>query len=196
MVTNFQQTLAQGQVGESLISRYLRSKGWLIFPAYEKEIDNGKGPRLFLPYGMPKAELVAPDLQGLKYRKVGIPEIRWFEAKSKSTATFYRKKQRWQTGIDKRHYQDYVRVQEVSSCAVWLLFLQENNAHNNAPDGVAPCPTGLFGCPITQHWSDDGWYIRDGKRYDMVYWGIEELKLIAPLSDVLTANQSIVIAAS
>lgn len=186
MVTSptFQQKLAEGQIGESLIARYLRSLGWMILPVYEKEIENGKGPRLFLPYGLPEQDLIAPDLQGMKYQK-----IRWFEAKTKNTASFYKKKWRWQTGIDKRHWQDYRRVQDITNCPVWLLFLQQDKVDNNAPPNVEPCPTGLFGCPVTQYWSDDGWYYRDGRRYDMVYWGIEELKRLATLADVLAASK-------
>ncbi len=177
MVTSatFQEALTFGQIGESLIARYLRSLGWMILPVYEKEIDNGKGPRLFLPYGYPEKELIAPDLQGMKRQ-----QVRWFEAKHKNACTYYRKKQRWQTGIDKRHYQDYRRVQEVTEWPVWLLFLQR---------GESPCPTGLFGCPITQPISDDGWYFRGDKRYDMVYWAISDLKLIATLAEVLAASK-------
>lgn len=183
MVAPFETRLEEGQIGESLISRYLRSKGWAILPVYEKEIDNGKGPRLFLPYGHPEEELIAPDLQGMKCQKV-----HWFEAKSKNTATFYRKKQRWQTGIDKRHYNDYKRVQVVTKYPVWLLFLQSDNVVNNAPPGADPCPTGLFGCPISQSYADDGWYWRDNRRYDMVYWAIDDLKKLATLADVLKAS--------
>lgn len=152
----------------------------MLLPVYEKEIDTGKGPRLFLPYGLPERELIAPDLQGIKHQ-----QVRWFEAKSKNTASYFRKKQRWQTGIDKRHYQDYRRVQDVSNYPVWLLFLQRDVIDNNAPADVEPCPTGLFGCPVTQAIADDGWYFRDGKRFDMVYWAIKDLKKIATLDEVL-----------
>jgi hypothetical protein len=182
----FQQKLAFGQIGESLIARYLRSRGWSILPVYEKEIDNGKGPRLFLPYGYPETELIAPDLQGMKYQKV-----QWFEAKHKSAATFYRKKWRWQTGIDKRHYLDYKRVQEITTYPVWLLFLQRESACNNAPLNVPSCPTGLYGCPITQLYSDEGYYDRGGKRYYMVYWGVQELKKLASLEEVLQKSECV-----
>jgi len=48
----------------------------------EREIENGKGPRLFLPYDLPETELIAPDLLGMRKR-----QIHWIEAKSKGTAT-------------------------------------------------------------------------------------------------------------
>jgi|SRR5260221_170339 len=186
MVTSatFQQKLAEGQIGESLIARYLRSRGWMILPVYEKEIDNGKGPRLFLPYDLPERELIAPDLQGMKYR-----QIRWFEAKTKNAASYYRKKGRWQTGIDKRHYQDYLKVQSITKWPVWLLFLQRFAIATNAPVGTPSCPTGLYGCPITQPIADDGWFDRDGKRYYMVYWAIDDLKKLATLAEVIAISE-------
>lgn len=187
MVSTFREKLNFGHIGESLIARYLRHMGYVVLPAYEKEIDNGKGPRLFLPLWAEDAELITPDLQAIRNQ-----QIRWIEAKHKNMATFYRKKWRWQTGIDKRHYEDYLKVQKITAWPVWLLFLQETPLETNAPPDVEPCPTGLFGCPITQPFSDDGWFYRGNKRFDMVYWGIkEDLKLIAPLDAVLDASRSI-----
>jgi hypothetical protein len=182
LTTPFQQTLAQGQIGEGLIACYLRKRGWTILPVYEKEIDNHKGPRLFLPYG--ETELIAPDLLGMKGQ-----QIRWFEAKSKGTATFYRKKWEWQTGIDKRLYCHYKQVQELTTWPVWLLFLQHNTVANNAPVDADPCPTGLYGCPINQQYSNEGYYDTPGKRHNMVYWSIADLRKLAPLVDVLSASE-------
>lgn len=179
-VTYFHEALTFGQIGESLIARFLRQKGWMILPIYEKEIDNGKGPRLFLPYGHPETELIAPDIQALRNR-----QVRFFEAKHKSAATYYRIKKRWQTGIDLRHYQDYLKVQAYTQCPVWLLFLQREAAISNATSDAPPCPTGLYGCPITQKISDNGFYMRNGRRYDMVYWAIQDLKSLATLEEVL-----------
>lgn len=181
----FHRQLARGLMKESLIVRFLRNRGWAILPPYEKEVDDGKGPRLFLPFGLDDTELIAPDIQAFRDR-----QVRWFEVKDKSTGTYFRKNRRWQTGIDRRCYQDYVKVQKITKWPVWLLFLQGEATITNAPAGVKPCPTGLFGCPITQPYSDDGWYTRKGRRYDMVYWGIEDLRLLATLQEVLDGSAS------
>lgn len=188
MVVNdddFQRKLVFGQIGESLIARFLRSRRWIINPCYEKEINNGKGPRLFLPFGADDTQLITPDIQAMRDR-----QVRWFDVKHKSACTYYRKNHRWQTGIDRRHYQDYLKVQKYTQWPVWLLFLQREATITNAPPEVQACPTGLFGCPITLPYSDDGWYTRDGRRYDMVYWGIEDLKLLATLQEVLDGATS------
>jgi hypothetical protein len=181
----FQRRLAFGQVGESLIARFLRSRKWIVNPCYEKKIDNGKGPRLFLPFGANESMLITPDIQAMRDR-----QVRWFDVKHKSTGTYFRKNSRWQTGIDRRHYLDYVKVRKLTQWPVWLLFLQRESTITNAPPDVEPCPTGLFGCPITQPYSDTGWYTSKGRRYDMVYWGIEELKPLATLQEVLDGAAS------
>jgi hypothetical protein len=181
-IQTFQAKLERGQIAEGLVAIWLRSQGWTLLPIYEKEIDNGKGPRLFLPYDVPEKELIAPDLLAMRDGKT-----RWYEAKSKAAATFYRRKWRWQTGIDKKHYLDYKRVKDITSWQVWLLFLQLDNSHNNAPLGVEPYPAGLYACPVTKPYSDEGSFTRDGKRYEMVYWGLEELQRVATLKEVLAA---------
>lgn len=191
MVANrdrFDETLPFGQMGESLIAKYLRRHGYSIFPAYEKEIDNGKGPRIFLPYGYSVQELITPDMLAKRERRT-----LWIEAKHKSAATFYRKKQRWQTGIDKRHYLDYLQVEKVTGWPVRLLFLQRLSVITNAPLDVEPCPTGLYACSITCPVSDEGYYHErmTGRRYDMVYWAIDTLKKLATLEDVLSERSHV-----
>jgi hypothetical protein len=178
--TTFEQKLERGQIAEGLVARYLRKEGWCLLPVYEKQIDNGKGPRIFLPHGLPESELIAPDLLGMRGQ-----QIQWIEAKSKGTATYYRIKQRWQTGCDKRHYENYKRVQAVTTWPVYLMFLQLDNAESNAPWGAPPCPTGLFCCPISHPPSDEGVYWRNGKPFPMVYWALSDLKKLASLKEVL-----------
>ncbi len=179
---DFDSMLPFGQMGESLIAKYLRRLGYIILPAYEKEIDNGKGPRIFLPYGYSPKELITPDMLA-KRRRLTL----WIEAKHKSAATFYRKKQRWQTGIDKRHWIDYLQVEKVSGWPVHLLFLQRLAVITNAPPDVEPCPTGLYACSITCPISDEGYYFNrfTGKRNEMVYWAMSALRKLASLDEVM-----------
>jgi len=178
---NFDEMLPFGQMGESLIAKYLRKLGYIILPAYEKEIDNGKGPRIFLPYGYPVKELITPDMLARREKRT-----LWVEAKHKSAATFYRKKQRWQTGIDKRHWFDYLQVEKVTGWPVQVVFLQRLSIITNAPPNVEPCPTGLYTCRITCTISDEGYYIDrlSGRRYEMVYWAVKDLRKIASLEEV------------
>jgi len=111
-VPQFADNLAFGQIGESAIARWLRRRGSSVLPAYEKEINSGKGPRLFTP----DAQLVTPDL-------FIFPWLEFIEAKHKSVFTWYHRSRKWCTGIDLHHYRDYLKTQQQTKRRVWLLFL-------------------------------------------------------------------------
>ena len=74
--------------------------------------------------------------------------IIWVEAKTKSGFTWYRKTQEWLTGIDLRHFNDYVEVAKETKAPVWLMFLQEGKATKDQPEGLVN-PAGLYGQWIT-----------------------------------------------
>jgi hypothetical protein len=171
----FQQNLAFGQQAESAIARWLRAKGRYVLPVYDIEYVTGKGPRLFSPTG----QIIAPDLVSIRGGKVA-----WVEAKHKTVFSWYRKAGCWETGIDLRHYLDYLRVAQECSLPVWLLFLHRS-AVPSVEDrrwGCPPeCPTGLYGQEIAvlriseSHRSD-----RHGAT-GMVYWAAESLLRLATL---------------
>lgn len=177
-VNDFDRTLAFGKIGESLISRWLQGRGHLVFPAYEKEIGEGKGPQLFSSAG----DLVLPDLLTFK-----AGAVRWFEAKHKTCFTWHRLSRRWTTGIDLRHYGEYQEVQHRTGTPVWLMFWHpkaEPSSGDMAHGCPAQCPTGLFGNDLSvlvnceSHRSD-----RHG-RSGMVYWAHENLRLMAHAWDL------------
>jgi hypothetical protein len=174
----FEQNLASGQLGESLISRWLQGRGHAVFPAYQIEHQTGKGPQMFAASG----DMVLPDLLAFRSGK-----IRWFEAKHKTCFTWHRISGRWTTGIDLRHYHEYQEVAHRTSLSVWLLFFHPKSepSKSDLAHGCPPfCPTGLFGNDISvlteceSHRSD-----RHG-RTGMVYWAHESLRLIAPAKDL------------
>lgn len=174
----FEQKLAQGRVGEGAISKWLQGRGHSVFPAYEIEKHSGKGPQLFASSG----DLVLPDL--LAFRA---GEIRWFEAKHKTCFTWHRISGKWTTGIDLRHYDEYQAVAARTGLPVWLLFLHpkaEPSAADREHGCPDTCPTGLFGndldvlAKVESHRSD-----RHG-RSGMVYWAVDQLRLVAPASEV------------
>jgi len=177
-VGSFEQNLATGQMGESLISRWLQGRGHAVFPAYQIEHQTGKGPQLFAKSG----DLVLPDL--LAFRG---GEVRWFEAKHKTCFTWHRISGRWTTGIDLRHYHEYQEVAHRTSLPVWLLFFHpksqpdQRDIRHGCP---SQCPTGLFGNDIaklveTENHRSDKW----GKS-GMVYWAKDSLRLIAEAHEV------------
>jgi len=117
-MNTFERQLAFGKAGESLIANWLKRRGYLVLPIYEKEISEGKGPQVFSAHG----DLIAPDLLAFGRES---DKVWWIEAKHKSAFSWHRMSGRWVTGIDLEHYQDYLQIQRLSPWPVWLLFLAE-----------------------------------------------------------------------
>ena len=181
-MSRFSDDLVFGRFAESLLCNWLRHRcGYTVIPAYEIETPQHKGPRVFTP----NQELVSPDALGIKGK-----DIRWFECKHKSVFTWFRKSKTWQTGIDKNHFEQYLKVDEHFGWQVWLLFLHESSTPNQLDVGhcPGPCPTGLYGGEISQlaacihHESD-----RHG-RHGMVYWNESSLRWIASAESVHKAS--------
>jgi len=169
---SFQSSLDYGKAGESAIALWLRRRGFCVLPVYEKVIDEGKGPQLYMTDG----SLIAPDLLAFNGSKTY-----WIEAKHKTAFSWHRISERWVTGIDLRHYQDYCQVDDQTPWPVWLLFLHDGG---QAKDSPANSPSGLFGhtlAHLRQHenhrssrWGTSG----------MVYWAYQTLRLVATLEEV------------
>lgn len=170
----FNQKIQVGAIGQSKIAKWFCGRGGLVLPVYEKEIDDGKGPRLFMMDG----ELIAPDM--LVFNK---GKIYWIEAKHKSVFSWHRISGRWVTGIDVRHYNDYLQIAELLSYPVWLMFLHQNSflLDRNEP---YPCPTGLFGEDINVLRSKENHRSSLYGKEGMVYWAHSNLKRLATLEEV------------
>lgn len=173
---NFQTYLATGQVGESRIARWFQHRGFSVLPVYEKELHTGKGPRLFTPHG----QRIALDM--FVFSGSG-RQAAWIEAKHKSVFSWHRKTGQWVTGIDLRHYQDYLRIADETPWPVFLLFLHAQDRMDRR-DEPWPCPTGLFGGPLQdlrrrEHHRDMRWGASG-----MVYWAHGTLHQYATLAAV------------
>lgn len=180
----FKEKLAFGFIGESEIAHWLRRRGFTVMPAYEKELNTGKGPRIFAP----NDEIIAPDMLAIRPSNVaaGTWVQRWVEAKTKHVFSWHRISGYWTTGIDIRHYTDYCYFQDMYRHSIWVLFLHLSDAPDPRDIPYCPphCPTGLFGAPLRRlrhcesHRSDK--YGRSG----MVYWRCDDLILLATLAEV------------
>lgn len=167
---SFEEHLAQGRLTESAIVRWLRSKGHGVITVYEIEHHTGKGPR----YLAPANTYVAPDI--LAFTKDG--PVLWVEAKHKTVFSWHRITGRWVTGIDKRHYGEYLKVAEHSGLDVYIMFYHQSeipdsrDLQNGCPFN---CPVGLFGQRLeylsrninhtSDRWGSSG----------MVYWAHKTL---------------------
>lgn len=166
---SFVKQLAVGQVGESAISKWLQSEGFTVLPAYEIEQQHFKGPRLFTA----ELDLIAPDMLVFNARKV-----LWVEAKTKSAFTWHRISQTWQTGIDRRHWLDYVRVDQQTPWRVWVLFLHRAGVlAKDTPIGMTS-PSGLFGNSVEILARSIHHESENHGPSGMVYWQVGTLKKI------------------
>lgn len=186
---NFAEKLSIGKVGESLIARYMMSRGHSVLPVYEIEKSTGKGPQLFAS----NDSMVAPDM--LIFTTGGAMFV---EAKHKSVFTWHRVSRQWTTGIDLRHYGDYLRVAKKTQLPVWLMFYHRESTpdprdlQHGCPN---ECPTGLFGGELfdlvidENHRSQpfnparESGFVGHGKS-GMVYWKESSLKRIASTAQV------------
>lgn len=179
-LNGFAERLGQGKTGESAIACFWRSRNNCVLPVYEKEINEGKGPRLFGPSG----EHIAPDM-------LVLPVVEWVEAKNKKVWTWHRRTQKWTTGIDLNHYQGYQETQRESGRRVWLSFLHncsQPDRRDVAQGCPQICPTGLFVGSLdylvrNENHRHDNW-----GRHGMVYWAAESLKKIATVQEVEQAT--------
>lgn len=193
---SFERALQFGKVAEGLIAAWLQSRGNAILPAYEIEKSSGKGPQLFCADG----DFVAPDM--LVFTANG---IRWIEAKHKTHFTWHRVTGRWTTGIDMRHYHDYLMVEKQTKLPVWLMFFHSGSkpSDEDAKHGCPPeCPTGLFAGKLfdliitENHRSPRFDPSRVGLvghgRSGMVYWAPDAFKLLATCDEVRSATAALV----
>lgn len=182
-MSSFSRQLGFGKIGESAIAKWLmRARQYNVLPVYEKEIHEGKGPTLFTL----TKQLIAPDL--FCFRDAGeSTDVRWIEAKTKSAFTFHRISGRWVTGIDLRHYNDYLEVASLSKIPVYLMFLHLDGVAKDTPDGKSS-PTGLF-CGSLKFLSEhENHRHSNWGKSGMVYWAHETLTRIATLEEINAAT--------
>ena len=172
---SFENTLSEGLAGESVITRWLNQQGCHVLPAYEVSQNRGKGPRLFTA----SEQLIAPDLLCLNDTKVF-----WVECKTKAAFVWHRLSETWRTGLDLRHWQDYLKVEDTTGIPVWLLFLHKpGSLAKDTPEGMQS-PHGLYGESLAK--------LRDNVHHEhtnhgssgMVYWELETLTKYANVMPV------------
>lgn len=166
----FRDFLATGKVAESEITRWLMRRGCLVSPVYEQAESKFEGPRMFAIENDIDRKFVAPDLLAFKLANKPGERVFFVEAKCKSGFTWSRRYKRFETGIDRHHFQDYIEIRRRTGVPLWILFLQKGGAVKDAPPHKPDSPRGLFGNEIfalatkISH-EHDGW----GKG-GMVYW--------------------------
>ena len=166
----FNERLKHGKVGESQIANWLKARGNNILPIYEIEKGQYAGPAVYSHDG---SSLIAPDMLCF-----GNGQTLWIEAKHKSAFTWHRISQKWVTGIDIHHYEQYIKISMLVDWPVWLLFLHSEGIAKDTPEGMES-PTGLFGGELAHLISNENHRHNNHGKSGMVYWCVKSLKKIS-----------------
>lgn len=149
---SFNELLAFGEEGEHEVANYLISQGVTVMPLYQFEPNEA-------PYFVNKIDkIVAPDLICFKNDAFLV------EVKTKNRWIVYNGV--IETGLDKRLYNEYNKIQEITKKPVYIFF----NHKQNEPIGIYYTELNNF----TRIW--DGKANGEKKYNEMVFYNIEVLK--------------------
>jgi hypothetical protein len=115
-----------------------------------------------------------------------------------------RQSSQWTTGIDLRHYGDYLHVAKQTKLPVWLLFFHRDSAPSQSDlrfGCPAECPVGLFGGELfslvtrenhrSPHFDPSRSGVAGHGRSGMVYWSVNQLRLLATKDEVVGVSESL-----
>lgn len=151
---------------EEPIKRWLQKSSAFILPAYNFSGD-----------GAPKLEafsdsdsLTLPDLLAAR---AGV--MFWVEVKLKTMATkTYSLGDRLDTGLALRHWRDYLTVRDKTGCKLFLVFAHEK-------ENIVTFDESIRLDTLSSRRIDDTVKMDRG---GMIFWALEDLTVVASLSDV------------
>lgn len=116
MSNHFQEKLKQGhEQGELPIEQILHQYDWYTFPTYHYRSEQHKSPGLKNYNDI----YISPDIDASKNGK----RI-WVECKLEEGASWTWSKERFEHGFALKYYEQYLKVQEITGCPVWIFFLE------------------------------------------------------------------------
>lgn len=164
---SFEEQLERGREIEKAVAKWLMNRGQRVLPVYDYSgLAEGKAPKFTA--AIQSESLVLPDLLAAKAGK-----STWFEVKFKERADFTKITNRLETGISRRLFEQYQRVEVESGCPVWLIFAhkREDELRGDALQRLA----------ATARFYDGGRMGRGG----MVFFDYRALKFLARFSEVV-----------
>lgn len=188
----------RGRKAEDAILRYFwRRLGYIVLPLSRIEDAQGGGPKIYVPPNDRRSDLprrlIAPDLECIRLTgwcnlPFDLPDELFIDAKDKGRATWYRTNQAWQSGIDRRVWNNYRMTEMGTKKPVWVFHLigqatQEQMDKQRVPEAERPNPTGLYAHSVMLPIAPDPFDPNGTSK--MVYWKIKDMVKIADLSDVM-----------
>ena len=114
---DFKKNLEFGKIAEKEIEAFFQKRGYYVVRSYDYNGGDNKSPKMFSYKN--SNDLILPDLDCSK-NGVRI----WIECKHYTSSPFNRKLKIFVHGILKRHYLQYLEVQKITGCPVYL-FIKE-----------------------------------------------------------------------
>lgn len=116
---DFRANLALGRRWEKAVAGWLQSRGWFLLPVYDYSGEDGnKAPKLHGANG----GVVVPDLLAAHPRR----NAKWVEVKYRNHAVEFRRDRTIVTGkVPWRHWNHYLRTEQLTGIPVWLVFVQD-----------------------------------------------------------------------
>ncbi len=177
----FSTRLAIGREAERAIANLLRDQGHSVQFAAEVPVNAFHGPQLYYPGG----SVTLPDL--IVFHKKA-QSIFYVEVKVRENASWHRLSGNWQTGIENRYLEDYLKVAEYTSLQVFIYFVHVKSQPSAADQRFgcpSECPTGIFRAEakdlaerVSHRW-------HSGLSQPMVYWNLVELERVAPIEALI-----------
>jgi hypothetical protein len=161
----FERARAEARKWEQKAAAWLRRRGWHVLATYDfSGKDDDKAPKLLAPPGDP--DLVLPDLQMFKENG-----SRWVEVKYKAKADDYRIGGYRVTGISRRLWGHYQRVEEITGADVFIVFLhgKENEIRGERVRQLRGLVSHTYSGPLMG-------------RHGMIFFRFDELPNWGPLS--------------
>jgi hypothetical protein len=173
---SFEESLLQGVEGEKQAALELAKIGVSIMPLFQ--FGMGKEAPFVLTE---ERKHIAPDLMCYKDRKAFFVEVKTKMQWVKVLWCEKTKKKVYETGINKRHFDEYLEIKKITGIPVFLCFKHEEES-----------PTGFYFVEIStpsRHWngfSPAGSYVMPA----MVFYKMEDLLSIEGLKRKLFSQNS------
>lgn len=182
---------------EQCVCRYLES---LQFVAIHRGKSSGMeqhGPQFYCPSEICSRPLPLLDIEvfwpylGKRLVPHGLPPRFFADVKEKNGCSFFKQKNRWQSGIDRWFRDSYCIAERLTFTPVQIFhFIGETPSEvmdkRGVPNEYRPAPTGLYVHSVLQPIADS--HTTDYE--DMVYWAVEsDMKKIADLSTILKQGE-------
>lgn len=179
----FDDSLEMGGQAEEALVEWIRGRGNAVLPVGLLQNRDGRGgAHLFLK----GREVAVPDLLIFPPKS----QVFWAEAKRKAGFTLHRNSGDWCTGTNRRYYENYCAVADITSIPVYVLFWIDGRQTKGSPPNNT---SGLFGATLVKLSKNIHHVVPAAQMgaSGIVFWKTDVLTKLASLDEVLHRGESL-----